>query len=120
MAKPAELNQCPGPRHVLESAEALELSETQRAAVDAVYRRMKAQAVSRGRQIVDVERRLDALFARREASAEALGELTGEAATLQGRLRAVHLRAHVEVRALLTPEQIQRYVSLRGYGHHGH
>ncbi len=120
MAKPAELNQYPGPRHVLDSAEALKLTAAQRGAIDAAYQRMKTEAVSLGRQVVDVERRLDALFARREANADTVEDLTQEAARLQGRLRAVHLRAHVEVRALLSPEQIERYVSLRGYGHHGH
>ena len=120
LAMPAELNQYPGPRHVLDNAETLRLSEAQRVSIEASYQRMKAEAVSLGRQVVDVERRLDALFARREASAGAVENLTQEAAQLQGQLRAVHLRAHVEVRALLTPEQIHRYVELRGYGHQGH
>jgi len=120
MAKPAELNQYPGPRHVLDGAETLELSQAQRVAIDAVYQRMKAAAMPLGRRVVEVERRLDALFARREASVDAIGRLTREAADLQGRLRAVHLRAHVEVRHLLTADQIVHYVSLRGYGHKGH
>ena len=117
MAKPAELNQYPGPRHVLDSAEALELSEAQRTAILGSYQKMRAAAVALGGQVIEVERRLDALFAKREASAEAVDSLTREAAELQGRLRAVHLRAHVEVRSLLTPEQIVQYVALRGYGH---
>ena len=117
MAKPAELNQYPGPRHLLDSAEALKLSEAQRAAIDASYQKMRAEAVPLGRQVIEVERRLDALFAKREASAEAVDDLTRASAELQGRLRALHLRAHVEVRGLLTPEQIVQYVALRGYGH---
>jgi hypothetical protein len=122
-AKPAELNQYPGPRHVLDNAEALELSETQRTAIEASYERMKSEAVPLGRQIVDVERRLDALFAERRANTPAVTRLTSEAAELQGRLRAVHLRAHVEVRDLLSATQIQKYGTLRGYGqgaHQGH
>ena len=43
------------------------------------------------------------------AETEALGEL-------QGHLRSVHLTAHLEMRALLTPEQIANYQQLRGYG----
>jgi hypothetical protein len=41
---------------------------------------------------------------------------TGAIAELQGRLRAVHLSAHLETRALLNPDQIARYEQLRGYG----
>jgi len=62
------------------------------------------------------EQNLDQLFAtghvtpdRLTAEAEALGKL-------QGRLRSVHLTAHLEMRALLTPEQIANYQQLRGYG----
>ena len=52
---------------------------------------------------------------------------TAAIAGLQGRLRAVHLAAHLETRALLSAEQIARYDALRGYagnatpaGHHHH
>src|SRR6516225_3537314 len=34
---------------------------------------------------------------------------------LQGRLRIVHLSAHLETRALLNPDQVVRYEQLRGY-----
>jgi hypothetical protein len=37
LAKPAELNGYPGPLHVLEEADALELTEEQRGAVQAIY-----------------------------------------------------------------------------------
>ncbi len=120
LARPAELNQYPGPRHVLDNAEALRLSETQRTGIEASFREMKAEAVALGQQIVEAERRLDALFAERTASQPAVSQLTREIAELQGQLRAVHLRAHVGVRALLTPEQIEQYVALRGYAHGGH
>jgi hypothetical protein len=121
MAKPAELNQYPGPRHVLDLAVALKLSPAQQSLVDASFQRMKAAAVPLGKQVIDVERRLDGLFARREANPEAVARLTSDAADLQGRLRAVHLKAHVEVRDVLTPDQIEQYVALRGYGGHaGH
>ncbi len=34
--------------------------------------------------------------------------------------RPIKALFHLEVRPLLTPEQIEQYVSLRGYGHDGH
>ena len=119
LAKAAELNRYPGPRHVLDNVAALELSDAQRTAIEASFQRMKAEAVTLGRGIVAAEQRLDALFAERRASPATVSDLTREVAELQGQLRAVHLRAHVEVRALLTPEQIARYTTLRGYGSGG-
>ena len=120
MAKPAELNQYPGPRHVLDNAEALQLSDPQRAGIEASFREMKAEAVALGQQIVEAEKRLDALFAERKASEASVSQLTRQIADLSGQLRAVHLRAHLAVREQLTPEQIEQYVTLRGYGHAGH
>jgi hypothetical protein len=35
---------------------------------------------------------------------------------LSGRLRSVHLAAHLETRAMLHPDQIALYQRLRGYG----
>ena len=120
LAKPAELNQYPGPRHVLDNAEALQLSPAQRAGVEASLREMKAEAVTLGQQILEAEKRLDALFAERTASPASVSQLTRQIAELQGQLRAVHLRAHVQVRGQLTPEQIEQYVALRGYAHGSH
>jgi hypothetical protein len=67
-------------------------------------------------QVVDAEKRLDATFAEGTADTAVVDRLSGEAAELVGRLRAVHLRAHVEARRLLTAEQVEAYVTLRGYG----
>lgn len=115
-AKPAELNHYPGPKHVLELKDELALSPEQQEKTQAVFGRMKDRAVSLGKQIVDRERGLDTLFASGRIDAAQLQELTSEIARLQGELRATHLQAHVEQRALLTPEQVQKYDRLRGYG----
>ena len=45
----------------------------------------------------------------------ALQAKTAEIATLYGALRAVHLNAHLDQRALLTPTQVQHYMALRGH-----
>ena len=44
---------------------------------------------------------------------------TAGIAALNGRLRAVHLEAHLAQAALLTPSQNARYAELRGYGADG-
>jgi len=125
-AKAAELNQYPGPRHVLELARELKLTAEQEERTRRVHGRMRDRAVAIGRSIVARERDLDALFAERRVTAESLARATAEIGRLQGELRATHLAAHLETRALLTPDQIAAYDGLRGYGkgkgkaHSGH
>lgn len=131
LAKAAELNSYPGPRHVLELAAELRLSAEQRAQTQAAFDRMRDEAVRLGRLIVERERALDAMFAKGEIDAGKLRAATSEIARLQGELRAAHLAAHLETRRLLSPQQITKYDELRGYaaghkkagaggGGHGH
>jgi Spy/CpxP family protein refolding chaperone len=115
LARPAELNGYPGPMHVLELAEPLGLSAAQRAASTAIMTRMREAATALGAQIVDAERALDRAFADNTIDPQTLQAQTASIASLQGRLRAVHLAAHLEQRALLAAAQIERYMSLRGY-----
>lgn len=116
LAKPAELNRYPGPLHVLELAQELRLSVEQRNGVEASKARMSARAKSLGAEILTLERELDAAFADRTIDQVRLNELTAQVGAKQGMLRAAHLDAHIETAGLLTPEQISRYDTLRGYG----
>lgn len=118
-AKAAELNSYPGPAHTLELADALGLSDEQVARIEDVRARMTDDATRLGGMMVDAEVDLDRLFASGEADAERVSALTREIALLEGELRAVHLNAHLETRALLTRHQIVRYDELRGYGAEG-
>ena len=113
--KAAELNHYPGPKHVLESARELCLEKEQEDQTKGAYDRMHKLAVSLGRKIVEKERFLDHLFASGKIGAEELQKLTLEIGTLQGELRTVHLKAHLEMRQILTAHQVQRYDELRGY-----
>jgi Spy/CpxP family protein refolding chaperone len=115
LAKAAELNRYPGPRHVLELAVELRLTPEQRAQTQAAFERMRGEAVRLGRLIVERERALDAMFAKGEIDAGKLRAATSEIARLQGELRAAHLAAHLETRRLLSPQQINKYDELRGY-----
>lgn len=121
LAKPAELNGYPGPAHVLEHADALALSPRQRERTQALHAAMQRRARALGGQIVARERALEAGFARGSMDAGALDRQLRAIAELQGRLRAVHLQAHLRQKALLTDEQLARYAELRGYarGHAG-
>lgn len=115
MAKAAELNRFPGPAHLLEFAESLRLSPQQRRKIEEIFARMKAEAVPLGRQVIDLEAELDRLFAAGGIDAGSLERLTDQIARLNGKLRGVHLRAHLNAKPLLTDEQITRYTHLRGY-----
>lgn len=115
MARAAELNGYPGPAHVLELATDLGLTPEQVRAVTAIRDRMSAGARPLGAEILSLERDLDGGFASGMVAEDALAAQTGAIGTLQGRLRAIHLAAHLATKVVLTPVQIARYQELRGY-----
>lgn len=115
LAKAAELNHYPGPRHVLDLSSELNLSEEQRLKTEKIYNAMHESAVRLGRQIVEKEKELDALFSAGAINNKNLEELVWDIARLQGALRVVHLQAHLEMKQILTKEQIEKYDNLRGY-----
>lgn len=111
----AELNGYPGPKHVLELAQALELTSDQRLATEQIFDRMAVAARRLGEQLVSAEERLDRAFADGSIDRQRLGPLTADVAEIRGELRAVHLRAHLDMMQVLTREQIADYVQRRGY-----
>jgi hypothetical protein len=115
LAKAGELNHYPGPAHVLELRDKLDLTPDQLAAVQAGFDRMNAAAKLLGAALVDRERALDRAFVDGTVTRETLADTTTAIGTLQGQLRAVRLAAHLETRALLTQAQVARYDALRGY-----
>lgn len=120
MARAAELNGFPGPKHVLELAAALKLTSEQKRQVQMTFDRMSGRAIELGEAVIEGERSLDAGFAGGKLSPEQLRGATSEVARLRGELRYVHLVAHLETTALLEPGQIESYARLRGYGAGGH
>jgi hypothetical protein len=115
LAKAAELNGYPGPRHVLDLSIELALSEAQAQQVQRIFAAMQARAIEVGRTLVDEERRLDALFHDHRATAESLSAALTRIGALQGELRRVHLQAHIDTTALLSSAQVAKYAQLRGY-----
>ena len=114
-AKAAELNHFPGPMHVLELADQLKLSASQRAATKSLMDAHKAEARAIGAALVEAERELEALFRAGRVDEAALARAVRTAAALQGEYRLSHLETHRRMRALLTDEQVARYDELRGY-----
>ena len=115
LARAGELNHYPGPAHVLELREKLNLSPGQVTATTASFSRMQEAARPLGAELVERERSLDAAFRDGTATPARLQEDTAAIGVLQGQLRAVHLTAHIEMRSVLTPAQVATYDTLRGY-----
>ncbi len=116
-ARAAELNGYPGPRHVLDAAQAgqLTLTPEQTRAAERLFDGMAREAQRLGDQILREEQGLEAAFRDGRISDGELDARTLRIAALEGKLRAVHLRAHIAMRAVLSPAEIQEYNTLRGY-----
>ena len=97
LALAAELNHYPGPVHVLEASGALGLSAEQLQRTEAL------------------EAELEARFASGAADASEVEHLVMSIAEAQGRQRYVHLSYHLQMRELLTTQQLVRYDEVRGY-----
>ena len=115
LAKAAELNHYPGPRHALDLADGLGLSSEQQRRIQTIHDQMQTRAMALGKTIVQKERELDVLFASQTIDRERLHALMREIANHQGELRFVHLDAHLALRPVLTAGQIGLYDELRGY-----
>jgi Spy/CpxP family protein refolding chaperone len=102
--------------HVLALVTQLGLTESQQQRVTAIFERMSAAAKPLGSEGIAREQALDQLFAKGEITPDRLAAEMAAIGELQGRLRSVHLSAHLETRAVLNPDQIAYYEQLRGYG----
>ena len=124
MALAAELNGYPGPLHVLELANGLALTQGQRAAVEQLFAKMKAETVPIGERLIRQEATLDHLFASRTITSDSLASSTDAIGSTQAALRHAHLKYHLAMLEVLTSEQVRRYAELRGYSqpnsHSGH
>lgn len=114
-AKAAELNGYPGPKHVLELADDLELDADQIRNTEALFESMRERAGELGRELIAAEAELEAAFAGQTVTRERLVELVSRSARIEGQLRLIHLQAHLQQAELLDEEQVSDYLRLRGY-----
>ena len=115
LARAAELNHFPGPKHLLELVSELDLSGDQVRRIQAIHDSMKSRAVSKGEDIIMAENRLADLFASGEPSAREVRRMTGHLGAMRGQLQAIHLLAHIEATRELSAGQIRQYDRLRGH-----
>jgi hypothetical protein len=115
LALAAELNGYPGPKHLLELGDDVGLPDQQRGEILRLFEAMRSEAIPIGRALIAEEAKLDRGFADRSITAATLKAQVATISELQGRLRYTHLKYHLATIALLTPDQMQQYVRLRGY-----
>jgi hypothetical protein len=115
LALAAELNGYPGPSHLLELADKLDLSDAQRNNARGMFESMKAETIAIGERLIGEEEALDKLFADHAITPEKLTAATAQIGETQAQLRAAHLKYHLSTVAMLQPSQVAQYSALRGY-----
>jgi hypothetical protein len=117
LARAADVNGYPGPRHVLDAADAgqLALAPAQRAAVEGLFAAMAAETRALGARILAEEQALEAALRDGRLDEAGLGAQVARIGALRAELRTVHLRTHLRTRAVLTDHQVARYQALRGH-----
>lgn len=115
LALAAELNGYPGPLHVIELRRELALNNTQTARAQALFDAMKAETILFGERLIAEEAALDRQFASHSITPASLEAMTLRIGETQAKLRAAHLRYHLTMLEVLSPDQIARYGEMRGY-----
>ena len=116
LAKAAELNGVPGPAHLLEMKQEIALTDDQIEKIQQLFNAMKSRAQQLGHELIKLEAELNSDFANRAVTKENLRNKLSEIEKVRGDLRYVHLVTHLETPSILSPMQIARYNTLRGYG----
>lgn len=116
LAMPAESNGYPGPRHVLELADQIGLSADQRARTQALFDAMRGDAQRLGARLLDQEAELDGLFSGHRATPALLDAAARQIGETEAALKVTHLRTHLAMMDILTPDQVARYVAARQAG----
>jgi len=114
-ASVAERNGFPGPKHVLELQEQLRLTPEQTKSAKVLAESVAKEAKALGKEIVRKEEELNMLFITNSISSETLEPKLREIGKLRADVRRIHLLAHLRMKEILTPEQIQQYSKSRGY-----
>ncbi len=115
LAKAAELNGLPGPKHILEMKKEIELTADQEKMVIDLYRNMNKEAIELGYKLIEYEKELNSRFAERNIDEKILDDLLEKISETYKALRFTHLSAHLKTPSILTESQINIYNKLRGY-----
>ena len=116
LAKAAELNGFPGPAHILEMADEINLNEQQKGKIQTLFDKMNTKAKELGKSLIKLEMKLNSGFSDGTIGQEKLVNYVNEIESVRAKLRLVHLSTHLETPKILTAHQIMMYNKLRGYG----
>jgi Spy/CpxP family protein refolding chaperone len=119
LATPAENNGYPGPRHVLDAAEQLHLTPDQTAKTEELVAQMKAEAIPAAKRLLADEAALDNLFIRHAADIASIKTASDTAAQSESVLRVIHLKYHLAMISILTPDQIAAYTAMGSHPEKG-
>lgn len=109
----AEMNGYPGPKHVLDFAKELHMTDAQKKSVQEIYNEMKTRATELGERIIRIEEELQNAFKTGMVAENSVRDDAEQIGKLRGRLRSVHLIAHLKTKKILTLPQIEQYKKLR-------
>jgi len=115
LAKAAELNGYPGPKHVLEMQEELLLEKEQLTSIKLIFEEMKSQARSQGKIFISLEKSLNDHFSNATITNDTLESTLKNISEAKNNLRYIHLSAHIKTTEILSKNQIKKYNQLRGY-----
>lgn len=115
LAKAAELNGVPGPTHLLEMRDAISLTDSQAAAIKALYDDMKFKAIAQGMKLIALEQELEQHFQSRTITDTILRTSLEAISDARRELRYIHLATHLKTPDILSEDQIDKYNRLRGY-----
>ncbi len=105
----------PGPAHLLEMKNQIPLTDSQVAAINDIFKQMKAQAIEQGEALITLETELELMFRSSAVTPQALRAALDKIARARMDLRFTHLATHLKTPDILSPEQISKYNQLRGY-----
>ena len=115
-ALPAELNGYPGPRHTIDMAEELELTEEQLAQVQALFDDMQSAVIPLGDKYLESVAELELAFREDTITDEYLHSQLEKITGIEAQMRYVHLSTHLATIDILNHDQIMEYNMMRGYG----
>lgn len=114
LATIADVNNYPGPKHVINLKTELGLTRDQLKKTEALDKVVSSSAIAKGEEVVQAEEELFKLFEAGTVSEKALRSKLEQIGNLRSDLRFIHLQAHLRMKQILTPDQIKHYSEIRG------
>jgi Spy/CpxP family protein refolding chaperone len=113
LAFAADQNGYPGPLHVLELKDQLQLTPEQEARMRALFETMRGDARARAARLAAAEDRLRRIFADGVADPAAVRAAVTGAEAARAEVRLVHLLTHLQAHDVLTEAQRRTYHQIR-------